>query len=323
MFGVCLVFPRNIFGLGVAGLLRRPMMKRCGARGADVGKPMHSDGVLSRARAGRVVAALAAWLMVAVLAGSTIAGPRDDATAALSGPRDDATAALAGPIGEAAAAYRRGDYAIAKRIAQRLVADEGNRPARFLLVILRYSGQVTQPIFAWLRKAADEGHADVQLVLGDWYYTGHEVQQSYPNALRWYRKAAEQGEPWAQFYCGLMYHHQPGVDYAEALKWWRKAAVQGHVFAQQDLGTMYEGGQGVPQNYVLAYMWYTLASSSLHKPAIELRKNLAAKMTSAQIAEGQRMSERCLRSNYADCDDSTAKKTPADIHAEVTRHRRP
>jgi uncharacterized protein len=232
--------------------------------------------------------------MLVLLVGTAIAGP----------PRDDATAALAGPIGEAAAAYQRGDYAIAKRIAQRLVADEGNRPARFLLVILRHSGQVTQPIYAWLRKAADEGHADVQLVLGDWYYTGHEVQQSYPNALRWYRKAAEQVEPWAQFYCGLMYHYHDGVqqDYAEALKWWRKAAVQGHVFAQQNLGTMYEEGHGVPQNHVQAYMWYTLASSSLHKPAIERRKNLAAKMTSAQIVEGQRMSERCLRSNYADCE---------------------
>jgi hypothetical protein len=61
-------------------------------------------------------------------------------------------------------------------------------------------------------------------------------------------------------------------------------------------------------------MWYTLASSSLDKPAIELRKKSAAEMTSTQIAEGQRMSERCLRSNYADCDDKV-KKTRADITA--------
>jgi TPR repeat protein len=43
-----------------------------------------------------------------------------------------------------------------------------------------------------------------------------------------------------------MYHYQPGVDYAEALKWWRKAADQGHVGAQLDLGTMYREGHGVP-----------------------------------------------------------------------------
>jgi hypothetical protein len=71
---------------------------------------------------------------------------------AVAGPRDVDTAALSGPIGEALAAYQRGEYAIAKRIAQALVI-EGNPSApsaRFLLVMMRYSGEVTQPIYAWL-----------------------------------------------------------------------------------------------------------------------------------------------------------------------------
>jgi TPR repeat protein len=134
---------------------------------------------------------------------------------------------------------------------------------------------------------------------------GSEVQQNSAEALRWYRKAAEQGESWAQFYCGLMYNYHPGVadqqNYAEALKWFREAANQGHVGAQFDLGNMYEEGHGVPQNYVLAHMWYDLASYADHFNR-EARDRVAARMTSAQIAEAQRMSERCLRSNYADCE---------------------
>jgi uncharacterized protein len=38
-------------------------------------------------------------------------------------------------------------------------------------------------------------------------------------------------------------------DYAEALKWYRKAAEQGDAIAQNNLGVMYENGKGIPQNY--------------------------------------------------------------------------
>jgi TPR repeat protein len=43
-------------------------------------------------------------------------------------------------------------------------------------------------------------------------------------------------------------------DYAEAVKWYRKAAEQGDVKAQSNLGVMYASGQGVKQDLVLAHM---------------------------------------------------------------------
>ena len=39
-------------------------------------------------------------------------------------------------------------------------------------------------------------------------------------------------------------------DYAEAIKWYRKAAEQGYASAQYNLGIMYDDGEGVPQDYV-------------------------------------------------------------------------
>jgi TPR repeat protein len=47
-------------------------------------------------------------------------------------------------------------------------------------------------------------------------------------------------------------------DYPEAAKWTRKAAEQGYTPAQADLGVLYWNGQGVPQDVVLAYMWLSL-----------------------------------------------------------------
>jgi TPR repeat protein len=61
-----------------------------------------------------------------------------------------------------------------------------------------------------------------------------------------------------------MYHEGKGVpqDSREALKWYRLAADQGDPAAQFSLGLMYDRGNGVPQNYVQAYMWYSLAATS-------------------------------------------------------------
>jgi TPR repeat protein len=93
-----------------------------------------------------------------------------------------------------------------------------------------------------------------------------------------------------------MYFNGKGVaqDYAEAVKWFRKAAEQGDAFAQARLGAMYILGQGVPQDYVMAHMFLNLAAASLTDPAMQsstaaLRKTVAAKMTPEQIAEAQKL----------------------------------
>ena len=51
----------------------------------------------------------------------------------------------------------------------------------------------------------------------------------YATALREFRPFANQGYAAAQFNLGIMYDEGQGVpqDYAEALKWYRKAAEQG------------------------------------------------------------------------------------------------
>ena len=66
--------------------------------------------------------------------------------------------------------------------------------------------------------------------------------RNYKEALRWYRKAAEQGYSVAQFNLGVMYENGLGLpqDYIEALKWYRKAADQGIADAQNNLGLMYK-----------------------------------------------------------------------------------
>ena len=68
---------------------------------------------------------------------------------------------------------------------------------------------------------------------------------------------------------------------------------QGDADAQFSLGTMYLDGQGVPQDYIQAHMWYNLAASDPigedRELTVKNRDLVAEKMTSEQIAEAQRL----------------------------------
>ena len=57
------------------------------------------------------------------------------------------------------------------------------------------------------------------------------VKQDHAEAVRWYRKAAEQGDADAQCMLGVAYENGRGVkqDASEAVWWYRKAAEQGLV----------------------------------------------------------------------------------------------
>ena len=78
-------------------------------------------------------------------------------------------------------------------------------------------------------------------------------------------------------------------DYATAVSLWRPLADQGHAMAQTNLGILYAKGQGVPQDFVRAYMWFTLAGSFGNSESAKYRDIVASHMTPAQIAEAQRL----------------------------------
>ena len=78
-------------------------------------------------------------------------------------------------------------------------------------------------------------------------------------------------------------------DYQEALKWFRFSAAQGLAKAQYNLGVMYFNGQGVPQDYVLAHMWWNLSGSNEQKEAIENRNIVEERMSKQQIEKAREM----------------------------------
>ena len=181
----------------------------------------------------------------------------------------------------------------------------------------------------WFRAAADQGHSEAQFNLGFHYREGRGVPQDDALAIRWYRRAAEQGEADAQNNLGGMYARGDGVqpNGAEAVLWWTRAAEQRHAMAQYNLGFMYgdgldlpgrgadalqdygqaasgpamagdgpgpvqPDGRSVPQDYVRAHMWLTLASrhstGAMRDGAIRGRARAEQKMSAAEVAEARR-----------------------------------
>jgi TPR repeat protein len=95
----------------------------------------------------------------------------------------------------------------------------------------------------------------------------------------------------AQFNLGLLYAKGQGVarNYSEAVRWWRKAAEQGQADAQSGLGVLHFNGDGVALDYVKAHMWFNLAAEAGAEAAAENRDLVASHMTPAQIAEARRL----------------------------------
>ena len=112
----------------------------------------------------------------------------------------------------------------------------------------------------------------------------------YATALREWQPLAEQGDPSAQFYLGLLYENGDGVprDFSKAREWYQKAAAQGEAKAQFYLGMQSAYGEGGPMDLVQAYMWYSLAAGNGNAHAPGYRDDLARQMTPAQIADAQK-----------------------------------
>lgn len=103
-------------------------------------------------------------------------------------------------------------------------------------------------------------------------------------------RAAEQGNVMAQYYLGAMYatgNGEVAQDCDTAAYWYTKAADQGLAMAQNNLGFLYATGQGVPQDYLTAYMWITLAVMGEYPDAANNLNILAKYMTPEQIEQAQ------------------------------------
>ncbi|MBF0412596.1 MAG: SEL1-like repeat protein [Desulfamplus sp.] len=121
----------------------------------------------------------------------------------------------------------------------------------------------TLPEFQWFKKAAEQGVPEAQFNVGTAYYHGNFVAKDEEKAFEWYMKAAEQGVPEAQFNVGTAYSRGVGVteNKLKAFEWFKKAAEQGVPEAQFNVGNAYYHGNFVAKDEEKAFEWYMKAAA--------------------------------------------------------------
>jgi TPR repeat protein len=174
----------------------------------------------------------------------------------------------------------------------------------------------------WYERAALLGDADAMLALAIMREEGRGKVADAAEAFMWRRKAADVGSMSGQVAVGKAFYQGTGVvkDWTQAFDWFMRAATHPTASASEMaeaqvlVGLFYANGVAVERDLPVAYAWLNIAAATGDKGAIEQRGKLEARMTSGDLAEGQRLSghwklgERVI---HFQAESSSASGSPA------------
>jgi TPR repeat protein len=189
------------------------------------------------------------------------------------------------------AAYVRNDLSTAMKELLPL-AEKGDAKSQYVLARVYFrSNQNYEGAVKWYKKAAEQGHAASLYFLSGMYWEGRGVPQDNDKAMKLHLQATQRGYAVAQNHLGFMYDFGRNIpqNYSKAMRWYSRAAEQGHAIAQYSLGGMYRAGKGIMQDYVIAHKWYDLAALYGNELAGSERDKLARSMTNGQIVEAKKL----------------------------------
>jgi TPR repeat protein len=169
----------------------------------------------------------------------------------------------------------------------------------------------------YFHRSADLGFAPAQVVLGYLFETGRGTAVNAREAFGWYKKAAQQDDPLAQWLAGRMIYagSVPGrdlneasaflqgaadhgdafgeyllgrikldrQDYPNAVAWLGKAAQQGLPQAQEQLAKLLRDGQGVAQDKFEAYVWMLVSNDAGNRRVASDLQALEAELGSNRV----------------------------------------
>ena len=132
--------------------------------------------------------------------------------------------------------------------------------------IAYYENGLYSKAYKLLLPLAKKGYAKAQLCIGDCHTNGLGVFMDTEEAVKWYRLAADQDLPEAQYRMFVCCSDGVGIERnsVNAAKWCRKAADAGLEEAIYDMGMLYVKGTGVEQNAKSAFKWFRKGAERGH-----------------------------------------------------------
>ena len=125
------------------------------------------------------------------------------------------------------------------------------------------------------------------------------LSKSDATGVKWYQKAAAQGDARAQNFLGHNYRRGNGVvrDLKEAVKYFRLAANQGYVDAQNSMAVRYKNGEGVEKDMVKCLAWRIIACEHGNFTAFTWKAKDSKDMTPAQHKAAEDLAKEMIKQN--------------------------
>lgn len=130
---------------------------------------------------------------------------------------------------------------------------------------------------AWYEHRGERGDVEAQALAGAMHERGVGTPVDLAQALHWYRMAARNGQPAAQFRLGVLLSRLSPPDDAAAARWYRSAAEGGIAQAAYNLAVLHEAGRGVDPDDAEAAALYEqafrggVARAALNRGLLALR----------------------------------------------------
>ena len=146
----------------------------------------------------------------------------------------------------------------------RLAAEQGHPLAQNNLAVALLHSDLKEAM-KWLIKAADNNFPFAQWMLADIYFGMYEIPtgirdlKDIPNALKWYKKAGEEGDcSYAYYRLGKIFSNGQEVekDEQQAFNYYLASAKSGYQPSQEVLGNAYrEGMLGLAKDLERSQYW--------------------------------------------------------------------
>jgi len=158
---------------------------------------------------------------------------------------------------------------------------------------------------AAIKQKAEAGDANAQVALADML----AAKYRYAEALQWYRKAANHGNPEAAYQVGrLLLFGASGIPNdqivkpipTEGIRWTFQAATNLHANAFWNMSKALQRGLGVSTNLIEAYAWLQLFAETVPGSIVgraELN-TMAIKLDSPAIQQAQRLAAQFKTGNW-------------------------
>jgi TPR repeat protein len=162
-------------------------------------------------------------------------------------------------------AFDAGDYLKAQEAWKKCAEGEDARCQYSLGYLMQFGMVGSADLVSaksWYEKAAANKSADALYALGLMHESGQGADKDLGKAFDYYHQAAAAGvQSDAEYAIGRMLLRGRGVprDAKESVVWLKKAAQHGNPAAQYMLAASYEAGWGMPVNEGEAYYWYRRA----------------------------------------------------------------